>query len=134
MDNVAHAVEQTFREQSGRMLAALIGGVRDFTVAEDALQEACIAALQQWPREGVPRNPAAWLTAVARRRAIDRLRREATLSRKHELLAALAGLGHARKAAQEEEKARNPAARPTPPLSSRPPAPTVGARVAPPPR
>ncbi|HKB48460.1 MAG TPA: sigma-70 family RNA polymerase sigma factor, partial [Ktedonobacterales bacterium] len=108
MDNVAHAVEQTFREQSGRMLAALIGAVRDFTVAEDALQEACIAALQQWPREGVPRNPAAWLTAVARRRAIDRLRREATLSRKHELLAALAGLEHAEEAAQEDEDAEIP--------------------------
>ena len=109
MESVAHAVERTFREESGRILAALIGSVSDFTLAEDALQEACIAALQQWPREGVPRNAAAWLTAVARRRAIDRLRREATLSRKRELLETLAGLEQVEEdAALEDEDAPIP--------------------------
>jgi RNA polymerase sigma-70 factor, ECF subfamily len=104
MESVERAVERTFREESGRILAALIGAVGDFTLAEDALQEACIAALQQWPREGVPRNAAAWLTAVARRRAIDRLRRDATLSRKRELLQTLAELEQTDEAATDEDE------------------------------
>ena len=74
------------------MLAALIASVGDFAIAEDALQDAVEAALRQWPREGTPRNPAAWLTAIARRRAIDRLRRDATLLRKQQTLDALAAL------------------------------------------
>ncbi|HEY2594602.1 MAG TPA: sigma factor, partial [Chloroflexota bacterium] len=104
MESVERAVERTFREESGRILAALIGAVGDFTLAEDALQEACIAALQQWPREGVPRNAAAWLTAVARRRAIDHLRRDATLSRKGELLQTLAELEQTDDAATDEDE------------------------------
>jgi RNA polymerase sigma-70 factor (ECF subfamily) len=94
LESVADVVERTFRQESGRILAALISGVGDFTLAEDALQDALMAALQQWPAEGVPRNPAAWLTAIARRRAIDRLRRDATLLRKQEQLGALAELEH----------------------------------------
>ncbi|MDE3228862.1 MAG: sigma-70 family RNA polymerase sigma factor, partial [Chloroflexota bacterium] len=85
-------VERTFREESGQILAALIASVGDFAVAEDALQDAVEAALRQWPREGLPRNPAAWLTTTARRRAIDRLRRDATLMRKQATLQALAEL------------------------------------------
>ena len=73
-------------------MATLIGATRDFTLAEDALQDACIAALQQWPAAGIPRNPAAWLTSIARRKAIDRLRRDATLARKQEQLQALVAL------------------------------------------
>jgi RNA polymerase sigma-70 factor (ECF subfamily) len=92
VESVADVVERTFRQESGRILAALIAGTGDFTLAEDALQDAAIAALQQWPAEGIPRNPAAWLTAIARRRAIDRLRRDATLLRKQEALGALAEL------------------------------------------
>src|SRR5262249_7062714 len=60
-----------------------------------------IAALQQWPKEGIPRNAAAWLTAIARRKAIDRLRRDATLLRKQELLGTLAELEH--KGADDDE-------------------------------
>jgi len=70
-------------------LAALIASLRDFTLAEDGLQDAMVAALQQWPASGVPRNPAAWLTTIARRKAIDRLRREGTLSQKQALLQSL---------------------------------------------
>ncbi|MFI5277724.1 MAG: RNA polymerase sigma factor [Ktedonobacterales bacterium] len=92
MQHAPHVVERTFREESGQILAALIASVGDFTIAEDALQDAVEAALRQWPREGTPRNPAAWLTAIARRRAIDRLRRDATLMRKQETLQALAAL------------------------------------------
>ncbi|MFI5273016.1 MAG: RNA polymerase sigma factor [Ktedonobacterales bacterium] len=93
-------VEQTFRAESGRILAALIAAVGDFTLAEDALQDAVVVALQRWRMEGVPRNPPAWLTAVARRKAIDRLRRDATLLRKQEQLEALGAL--------DATSARNP--------------------------
>lgn len=92
MRSVSQIVEQIFRAESGHILAGLIAALRDFTVAEDALQDAVVAALQQWPAEGVPRNPAAWLTTIARRRAIDRLRRDASLARKQETLQALAAL------------------------------------------
>jgi len=68
------AIEAVFREEYGRISASIIRAVGDFDTAEEALQDAFIEALDQWRREGVPRNPAAWLTHVARRRAIDRLR------------------------------------------------------------
>jgi RNA polymerase sigma-70 factor, ECF subfamily len=92
MQQAPQIIERTFREESGQMLAALIASVGDFTLAEDALQDAVEAALRQWPREGMPRNPAAWLIAIARRRAIDRLRRDATLLRKQQTLDALTAL------------------------------------------
>lgn len=78
----ATQIEKTFREEHGRVMAALIGQLGDFALAEDALQDALVNALERWVIDGVPRNPGAWLTTVARRRAIDRLRREVTLERK----------------------------------------------------
>ena len=84
--DVREAVEQTFKEQSGQIRAALITALRDFELAEDALQDAVVMALQQWTVEGIPRNPAAWLMTVARRKAIDSLRRNAVLARKREEL------------------------------------------------
>jgi RNA polymerase sigma-70 factor (ECF subfamily) len=95
MEQVSRVVERTFRRESGQILAALIAALGDFTVAEDALQDAVVVALQRWPEEGVPRNPAAWLTSVARRKAIDRLRRDTTLARKRETLQELAALEQA---------------------------------------
>src|SRR5687767_14778291 len=77
----AAQIEKTFREEHGRVLAALISQLGDFTLAEDALQDALVNALESWPESGVPRNPGAWLTTVAKRRAIDRLRRAATQER-----------------------------------------------------
>src|SRR5689334_13169114 len=74
-------IEQTFREEHGRVLAALISQLGDFTLAEDALQDALVNALERWQIDGVPRNPGAWLTTVAKRRAIDRLRRASTQER-----------------------------------------------------
>lgn len=74
-------IEATFREEYGRVIATLISQLGDFTLAEDALQDALVNALERWPNAGVPRNPGAWLTAVAKRRAIDRLRRTATQER-----------------------------------------------------
>ena len=79
--SAAGQIETTFREEHGRVLAALISQLGDFELAEDALQDALVEALTRWPRDGIPHNPGAWLTAVARRRAIDRLRRVSTQQR-----------------------------------------------------
>jgi len=67
-------IEKTFREEHGRVIAALISQLGDFELAEDALQDALVNALERWKVDGVPHNPGAWLTTVAKRRAIDRLR------------------------------------------------------------
>jgi len=80
-------IETIFREARGRVLATLISVLGDVDLAEDALQEACAAALERWPGDGAPANPTAWLVAVARNRAIDRIRRERTLVNKTQLLA-----------------------------------------------
>ena len=69
--------EHLFRAESGQVLASLIRTLGDFDAAEDALQEAIVAALERWPLDGVPDRPGAWLLTTARRKAIDRLRREA---------------------------------------------------------
>jgi RNA polymerase sigma-70 factor, ECF subfamily len=77
----AAQIETTFREEHGRVLAALISQLGDFDLAEDALQDALVNALEQWEANGIPHNPGAWLTTVAKRRAIDRLRRASTQER-----------------------------------------------------
>src|SRR5690606_9908942 len=82
----ATQIERVFREEHGRVLAALISQLGDFMLAEDALQEALVIALERWERDGVPRSPAGWLMTVARRRAIDRIRRAENLQRKLPLL------------------------------------------------
>jgi RNA polymerase sigma-70 factor (ECF subfamily) len=79
-------IERVFREQWGRVLAALVGYLGDFDLAEEAVQEAFAVAAERWPREGPPANPAGWLVATARNRAIDRIRRDRTLSAKYRLL------------------------------------------------
>jgi RNA polymerase sigma-70 factor, ECF subfamily len=73
-------MEAVYREERPRALATLIRLLGDFDLAEDALQEAFAAALQQWPRDEVPRNPRAWLVSTARHKAIDHLRREKGLA------------------------------------------------------
>ncbi len=83
MTHDPEAVGRAFREESGRAVAALISMFGDIDLAEDAVQEAFAIALRKWPEAGVPPNSAAWITATARNRAIDRLRRE---SRGAELL------------------------------------------------
>src|SRR5579871_2519420 len=77
----AQAVERVFREQYGRILATLIRVPGDFEFAEDALQEAFIAAVEHWQIAGIPDNAAAWLTTAARNKALSRLRRESTQSK-----------------------------------------------------
>jgi RNA polymerase sigma-70 factor (ECF subfamily) len=72
---MADQIDLLFRNESGRVLATLIRLVGDFELAEDATQDAFAAALAQWPSEGIPANPRAWLVNVGRHKAIDRLRR-----------------------------------------------------------
>jgi RNA polymerase sigma-70 factor (ECF subfamily) len=79
-------LERTFREQWGRVLAALIGFLGDFDLAEEAAQEAFAIAAERWPRDGVPTDPGAWVVTTARNRAIDRIRRDRTLAAKTRLL------------------------------------------------
>jgi RNA polymerase sigma-70 factor, ECF subfamily len=76
-DDINVELEHLFRRESGQVLAALIRTTGDFDVAEEALQEATIEALDHWPRQGIPDRPGAWLLTTARRKAVDRLRREA---------------------------------------------------------
>jgi RNA polymerase sigma factor (sigma-70 family) len=69
-------VAAVFREEAGRLTAALVRSLGDFDLAEECVQDALVAALEHWPKEGVPDNPGAWLMTTARRKGIDRLRRE----------------------------------------------------------
>ncbi len=78
------AIDAVWRIESPRLIAGLARIVRDVGVAEDLAQDALVAALEQWPATGVPRNPGAWLMAAAKNRAIDHWRRVKRLERKHE--------------------------------------------------
>lgn len=78
------SIEAIWRIESAKLIAGLTRILRDVGLAEDAAQDALMAALEQWPSEGIPRNPAAWLMATGKRRGIDRLRREKVAGRKHE--------------------------------------------------
>ena len=78
MDDPRHTIESVFRRESGRIVATLIRVSGSFDLAEEAMQDACTAALTYWPVKGVPDNPAAWLTAAAHRKLIDYARREQT--------------------------------------------------------
>jgi RNA polymerase sigma-70 factor (ECF subfamily) len=79
-------LDQTFREEWGRVLAALIGFLGDFDLAEEAAQEAFAIAAERWRHDGVPSSPRAWLVTTGRNRAINRLRRDRTLAEKTRLL------------------------------------------------
>jgi RNA polymerase sigma-70 factor (ECF subfamily) len=83
---VVAILDQVFRDQWGRVLAALIGFLGDFDLAEEAAQEAFAIAAERWPRDGAPSNPAAWLVTTGRNRAINRIRRDRTLAAKTRLL------------------------------------------------
>ena len=94
-DAAHEIVDRLFREEQGRAVATLIRVTGDFDLAEEAVQDAFISALETWPARGVPDNPGAWITTTARNRAIDRLRRRKRLVEKTEVLA--------REAAMESE-------------------------------
>jgi RNA polymerase sigma-70 factor (ECF subfamily) len=85
---VVAILEDVFREQWGRVLAAMVGFLGDMDVAEEAAQEAFAIAAERWPRDGEPANPVAWLITTARNRAINRIRRDKTLIAKTRLLQA----------------------------------------------
>ncbi len=84
-------LEQVFRDRWGYVIAYLIGFLGDFDLAEEAAQEAFATAAERWPRDGTPTSPGTWLVTTARRRAIDRIRRDRTLAAKTRLLASLPG-------------------------------------------
>jgi RNA polymerase sigma-70 factor (ECF subfamily) len=95
--------EKLHREESGRILATLIGLLGDFDLAEEMLQEAYAVALQKWPSEGTPANPRAWLISTARHKAIDRLRRDRRFERKSEEIAKTAEIAARPESDREEE-------------------------------
>src|SRR5258708_29577135 len=78
------AIDAVWRIESARIIGGLARIVRDVGLAEELAQDALVAALEQWPKSGVPDNPGAWLMATAKHRAIDLLRRNKRLERKHE--------------------------------------------------
>jgi RNA polymerase sigma-70 factor (ECF subfamily) len=84
-------VDQVFREEYGRVVAALVRRFGDIELAEDVAQEAFVEAVSRWPQSGLPPNPGAWLTTTAKNRAIDRLRRESTRDARHAQAAAMLG-------------------------------------------
>jgi RNA polymerase sigma-70 factor, ECF subfamily len=93
MENNAGAIDQFYRDEFGRILATLIRLLGDFDLAEDAAQEAFANALEQWPRDGLPDNPRAWVVGVARHKAIDRIRRQARFNDRREELIRMAEAG-----------------------------------------
>jgi RNA polymerase sigma-70 factor, ECF subfamily len=89
------AIEAVWKMESAKVIAGLTRIVRDVGMAEDLAHDALVSALEQWPASGIPRNPAAWLMAAAKHRAIDHFRRDKMLDRKHQ------ELGHALETQQE---------------------------------
>jgi RNA polymerase sigma-70 factor, ECF subfamily len=87
LGDVADAVSAAFRDEWGRVVATLIRTTGDWDLAEEAAQDAFAQALERWSVDGIPRNPGAWLTTVARNRALDRLRRDKTRTAKYEEIA-----------------------------------------------
>src|SRR6478735_238788 len=92
------AIQAVWSIESARVIATLLRIVRDVGLAEELAQDALVAALEQWPEQGIPENPAAWLTAAAKHRAINVLRRGKMLERKH------AELGHQIETQNEPER------------------------------
>lgn len=102
-DSATHrAIDAVWRIESARVIAGLARMLRDLDLAEELAQDALVAALETWPRDGVPDNPGAWLMTTAKRRAIDRLRRLQLLDRKHEELARELDDAHEDRRAREE--------------------------------
>ncbi len=88
--SIQQVIEQTFRAESGRVLAALISRLGDIELAQDVLQDALIMALQRWPVDGTPRNPGAWITTTAQHKAIDRIRRNRRIVGSDDMLESMA--------------------------------------------
>ena len=104
-DPAAAAVARAFRDERAAVLATLIRHVGDFGLAEDAVQDAFVDAVAAWRRDGTPSKPGAWLTVAARRRAIDRLRRDRSLADRADRLAELVRLDAQEQPSMSEESA-----------------------------
>ncbi len=102
-DAARAALDDALTREPGRVLSVLIRSLRDFDLAEDALQDAVTVALERWPAAGVPENPAGWLVTTARRRAIDRLRRSASWQRNEDELRVLRALEAAERQSPEAD-------------------------------
>src|SRR5512141_2412726 len=87
MSTIHGTIEAVWKIESTRLIAAIARVTRDIGIAEELAQDALVAALEKWPEEGIPENPAAWLMTAAKRRAIDNLRRGQMLVQKHEEVA-----------------------------------------------
>src|ERR1051325_2103835 len=87
MSDVHRTIEAVWKVESTRLIAAIARVTRDIGIAEELAHDALVAALERWPEEGIPENPAAWLMTAAKRRAIDSLRRGQMLVQKHEEIA-----------------------------------------------
>jgi RNA polymerase sigma-70 factor (ECF subfamily) len=95
-----------YREHHGRILSSLIRSIGDFELAEDALHEAFAAAVEQWPREGVPTNPPGWIATVAKHKAIDRIRRQSWFTQRQDEIQRLMEL----EMASEDDESAEPVA------------------------
>ena len=93
MDAAPESLERAYRQEATRIRAALAARTGDIGLAEDAVQDAFIEAIEHWPRDGVPANPGGWLATTARRKALDRLRRDKVGERKLALLAVTDSVG-----------------------------------------
>ena len=94
MGNALETTEKVFREEYGRVFATLVSLYGDFDAAEEAIQDAFLIAVDRWERDGIPPNPAAWITTTAKRKAIDGYRRARRLEDKYALLAESSSNGH----------------------------------------
>ena len=103
MASAQEAVEMVFREEHGLVIASLIRFFGDFDRAEEAMQDAFVATQERWPRDGVPRNPAAWMTTTAKRKGVDGLRRERVRAGKYSRLAESQTAGQAERDMEEDD-------------------------------
>src|ERR1700731_4561464 len=101
VSGIRRSVEAVWRIESAKIIAKLARMLRDVGLAEELAQDALVAALEQWPRSGVPNNPGAWLMTTAKNRALDQLRRFKLLQRKHQIIAQEAELFVTESAADE---------------------------------
>jgi RNA polymerase sigma-70 factor (ECF subfamily) len=99
-------IERVFREEHGRAVAVLIRRFGDIDVAEEAVQEAFMAAVQRWPSDGLPPSPAGWIITTARNRAIDRLRREGSREERHAWAAELQAPGESEESPVPDDRLR----------------------------
>ena len=102
----AGEIERVFREHYGRAVSVLVRLLRDIGLAEEAVQDAFAAAVERWPAEGLPPSPAGWIITTARRRAIDRLRREASRETRHAEAVLLAAAQQPEESAVEDDRLR----------------------------